>query len=81
MRPWDKAMRQVKRRMENPPQEPQPQRRVIAPGTSGLRRDTEYPLDEEERSNQKRVVTGLLRDPDYNRLAGGTRRPSKVLKK
>ena len=85
MRPWDEAVRQVKRRMENPPQEPQPQRRVIVPGTSGLRRDAEYPLDEEERSNQKRIVTpgtsGLRRDPDYSRPAGGTRRPAKVLKK
>ena len=84
-RPWDGAVRQVKRRMENPPQEPQPQRRVIVPGTSGLRRDAEYPLDEEGRSNQKRVVapgtSGLRRDPDYSRPAGGTRRPAKVLKK
>jgi hypothetical protein len=84
MRPWDEAVR-TKRRMENPPQEPQPQRRVIVPGTSGLRRDAEYPLDEEERSNQKRIVTpgtsGLRRDPDYSRPAGGTRRPAKVLKK
>ena len=84
-RPWDEAVRQVKRRMENHPQEPQPQRRVIVPGTSGLRRDAEYPLDEEERSNQKRIVTpgtsGLRRDPDYSRPAGGARRPAKVLKK
>ena len=75
----------AKRRMENPPQEPLPQRRVIVPGTSGLRRDAEYPLDAEERSNQKRIVTpgtsGLRRDPDYSRRAGGTRRPAKVLKK
>ena len=85
MHPWDEAVRQVKRRTENPPQEPQPQRRVIVPGTSGLRRDAEYPLDEEERSNQKRIVTpgtsGLRRDPDYSRPAGGTRLPAKVLKK
>ena len=84
-RPWDEAVRQVKRRVENPPQEPQPQRRVIVPGTSGLRRDAEYPLDEEERSNQKRIFTpgtsGLRRDPDYSRPAGGARRPAKVLKK
>ena len=47
--------------------------------------DIEYPLDEEGRSNQKRVVapgtSGLRRDPDYSRPAGGTRRPAKVLKK
>ena len=84
---WWAGVRQelVARGMENPPQEPQPQRRVIVPGTSGLRRDAEYPLDEEERSNQKRIVTpgtsGLRRDPDYSRPAGGTRRPAKVLKK
>ena len=84
MRPWDEAVR-TKRRMEYPPQEPQPQRRAIVPGTSGLRRDAEYPLDEEKRSNQKRIVTpgtsGLRRDPDYSRPAGGTRRPAKFLKK
>jgi len=67
--------------MENFQQEPERQRRTIVPGTSGLRRDAEYPLDEEDRSNQKRVVTGLRRAPDYSRPAGGSRRPAKVLKK
>ena len=44
-RPWDEAVR-TKRRMENPPQEPPNQRRT------GLRRDAESPLDEDDRSNQ-----------------------------
>jgi len=70
MRPWEEAVR----RMESRPQEPQ--RRT------GLRCDAEYPLDEEGRSNQKRIVipgtSGLRRDPDYSRPAGGTRRPSNV---
>ena len=72
--------------MENPPQEPLPQRRTIVPGTSGLRRDADSSLDEDDRSNQKRVATpgtsGLRgRDPDYSRPAGGARRSSKFLKK
>ena len=54
------------RRMEHPPQR-----------STELRRDAE----EEDRSNQKRIVTGLRRDPDYSRPAGGARRPSKFLKK
>ena len=66
MRPWEEAVR----RMENPLQR-----------RTWLRRDAEYPLDEEDRSNQKRIVTGLRRDPDYSRPAGGARRPSKFLKK
>ncbi len=57
----------------------------LVPGTSGLRRDAESPLDEDDRSNEKRIVTpgtsGLRRDPDYSRPAGGSRRPAKVLKK
>ena len=70
MRPWEEAVR----RMENPPQR-----------RTELRRDAEYPLDEEDRSNQKRIVipgtSGLRRDPDYSRPAGGARRSSKFLKK
>jgi hypothetical protein len=70
MRPWEKAVRS----MENPSQR-----------RTGLRRDAESPLDEDDRSNQKRIVTpgksGFRRDPDYSRPAGGSRRPAKVLKK
>ena len=50
--------------MENFQQEPEPQRSTVVPGTSGLRRDSESPLDEDDHRIKRRIVTpgtsGLL---------------------
>jgi hypothetical protein len=100
LRPWDKVI--LLEQLVSDRDEREAQRRHTIPGTTGLRRAAETPLDDDrpfrrmrpwestenppqEPLPQRRTVvpgtSGLRRDPDYSRPAGGTRRPSKVLKK